>query len=392
MPPIQIGKSAIYPLAGLRTWLIFAVICGHQGYMSESKLMWRYMHGSMTFFIVASGFLKFKSANGVSDWVKFRKYVANTLVRFWPTCFPSLLLTLLLTAQILGSVSIGFPIDAMFIQSFLLLHVCQMVGRTNFQLFQALLVGWFVSVIMWCTLCAPVVSLLRPRNGLPLWAYFVLFVVLLVSHGMMDAYFSWKIYVFAPARFLQFSAGMVCADFAGRLPSKVQRWGGWGWIFDAALFLGFFLSHDAFQLDHNPLKVFLWAFEEALWCVVIMTAALATEQRSDSWCPQGLFNSVFSLYPLAFLAPYSYGAFLFQGIPHHVIRKNFGNLTGWSTLVPVLLPWLMSALSDRFVDIPVRRALEGGPAKNEMRRGKLSFSIVLCCWNTFGILFDCLEI
>jgi hypothetical protein len=363
LPPVEIGKSAIFPLAGLRTLLISLVIMGHQGYMPNSKLMWRYMHGSMTFFIAASGFLKFKSANGVSDWVKFRRYTANTLLRFWPTYFVALLLTLLLMAQVQGSVSIGFPLDAMFIQAFLLLDVCDMVGGNNFLPFQALLVGWFVSVIMWCTLFAPVVSLLRPRSGLPLWVSFVLFVVLLVSHGMMDAYLSWKIYVFAPARFLQFAAGMVCADFAGQLPSKVQRWGGWGWIFDAALLLGFCLCHDAFQPSHNPAKVLLWALEDALWCVVITAAALAAEQRSESRCPQGLLISVFSLYPLAFLAPYSYGAFLFQGIPYHVIQKTFGNLSGWSTLVPVVLPWFMSALSDRYVDVPVRRALEGGPRK-----------------------------
>ena len=157
LPPVEIGKSAIFPLAGLRTLLISFVIMGHQGYMSNSKLMWRYMHGSMTFFIAASGFLKFKSANGVSDWVKFRRYTANTLLRFWPTYFVALLLTLLLMAQVQGSVSIGFPLDAMFIQAFLLLDVCDMVGGNNFLPFQALLVGWFVSVIMWCTLFAPVV-------------------------------------------------------------------------------------------------------------------------------------------------------------------------------------------------------------------------------------------
>ena len=66
IPSVQIDKSAIFPVAGLRTLLISFVIMGNQGYMSNSKLMWRNMQSFMTFLIAASGILKFKSANGVT--------------------------------------------------------------------------------------------------------------------------------------------------------------------------------------------------------------------------------------------------------------------------------------------------------------------------------------
>ena len=65
LPPVQIGKSAIFPLAGLRAFLNSFVILGYQVYMSNSKLNWRHMQDFMILFIAVSGFLKFKSANGV---------------------------------------------------------------------------------------------------------------------------------------------------------------------------------------------------------------------------------------------------------------------------------------------------------------------------------------
>ena len=166
IPPFQIGKSAIFPVAGLRTLLISFAIMGNQGYMSNSKLVWRNMLSFVTFLIAASGFLKFKSANGVTDWVEFRKYIANTLLRFWPAYFAALLLTLLLLMRVQGSVSIGFPMDAMYIQAFLLLDVCGVFGGNKFLTFRALFEGWFVSVIMRSTPFGPVVLLLRPRSHL----------------------------------------------------------------------------------------------------------------------------------------------------------------------------------------------------------------------------------
>ena len=40
------------------------------------------MQSFMAFLIAASGFLKFKSANGVTDWVEYRKYIADTFLTF----------------------------------------------------------------------------------------------------------------------------------------------------------------------------------------------------------------------------------------------------------------------------------------------------------------------
>ena len=127
------------------------------------------MQRSMIFIIVASGFSKVKSASRVTHWVEFRRNVDKTLLWFWPAYFVALLLTLLLMAQVQGSVSIGFPFDAKFIQVFLLLDVCDMVGGNIFLIFGALLEGWIVSVIMRCTLIDPDVPFLRPRIDLPLW-------------------------------------------------------------------------------------------------------------------------------------------------------------------------------------------------------------------------------
>ena len=138
IPSVQIDKSAIFPVAGLRTLLISFVIMGNQGYMSNSKLMWRNMQSFMTFLIAASGFLKFKSANGVTDWVEFRKYIANTLIRFRSAYCAALLLTLLFLMRVQGSVSIGFPFDAMYIQAFLHLDVCGVFGGNEFLTFRAL--------------------------------------------------------------------------------------------------------------------------------------------------------------------------------------------------------------------------------------------------------------
>ena len=167
--PVQFGMSAIFPLAGLRTLLISFMIMGYQGYMSNSKLMRRYMQRSRVFINVASGISEFKSGSRVTHWMEFRRNVDKTLLWFWPAFLVALLLTLLLMAQVQGSVSIGFPFDAKFIQVFLLLDVCDMVGWNIFLISGMLLEGWIDSVLMWCTLINPDVLFLRSRINLALW-------------------------------------------------------------------------------------------------------------------------------------------------------------------------------------------------------------------------------
>ena len=76
--------------------------------------------------------------------------------------------------EVQGSVSIGFLFDAIFIQAFLLLDVCGVIGGNNFLTFRALLEGWIVRVIMRSTMFGPVVLFLRPRSDLLLWVSIVI--------------------------------------------------------------------------------------------------------------------------------------------------------------------------------------------------------------------------
>ena len=169
IPPVRTGKSAIFPVAGLRTLLIPFVIMGNQGYKSNSKLMRKNMRSITTFLIVTNRILKFKSANGVTDWVEFRKHIADTLLRFWPVYFAVLLLTLLFLMRVQGSVSFASCSTRCTYKAFLLLDECGVFGGNKFLTFRALNKGWFVSVIMRSTLFGPVVLFLRPRSDLPLW-------------------------------------------------------------------------------------------------------------------------------------------------------------------------------------------------------------------------------
>eukprot|EP00450_Noctiluca_scintillans_P004788 CAMPEP_0194500056 /NCGR_PEP_ID=MMETSP0253-20130528/16151_1 /TAXON_ID=2966 /ORGANISM="Noctiluca scintillans" /LENGTH=481 /DNA_ID=CAMNT_0039341867 /DNA_START=43 /DNA_END=1488 /DNA_ORIENTATION=- len=344
-------KDLVLSLDGLKVTFIVLVILGHQGFFDNGEQMWRLVHSSMTFFILVSGFMRMGSAQRVSDFASFGPYVARTVVRLCPNYYLAVLLTLFVGYATQRHVSVALPLDAMMIQSLFPLTACHGEGGVVFLPFQGLTVGWFISVIFWCSMLAPLLCRL-PRG---LWKSSALVVVLLGARAVSEVFGFDGRYVFFPFRLLQFTAGIVCAQLTRDLPSRTREWSGWGSAFDIALLVQVLMALDVLQPASNAIALLMVFVSDLDWCFLIMAAVFASQSRG---CAPGIFNRVLGSPPLLWLAPYSFGAFLYQYIPFVVMRIVAGGQFPKYRFVPLVLPWFMGALSEHLLDEPLRRMME----------------------------------
>jgi len=321
---------------------------------------------SMTFFIVASGFLRFGSASRVCDWITYRKYVLRSLVRLVPAYYLALICTLIMYYQIQGTVSVVFAFQVLFVQSFFPIDVCEHAHYgESFLPFQGLTQGWFVSVVVWCSLLAPPLTLLRPRC-LPVWSLLLAFSCASV---VVETTTPWSLhYTFIPARLLQFVCGMICAEIVEGVQAPERSWPGWAWVFDVSLLARVVL---AFTPISPGVSLASWTYctlGHTLWCLVIISAALASSKKDVGSCSQGIIFRWLGSWSFVYLAPFSYGAYIYQFIPYmiikYVLKLNFDTYK-W---VSMMLPWCVAMVLKTYFEDPVARAFEPRSASPPPRK------------------------
>eukprot|EP00450_Noctiluca_scintillans_P032212 CAMPEP_0194552402 /NCGR_PEP_ID=MMETSP0253-20130528/96706_1 /TAXON_ID=2966 /ORGANISM="Noctiluca scintillans" /LENGTH=650 /DNA_ID=CAMNT_0039399871 /DNA_START=49 /DNA_END=1999 /DNA_ORIENTATION=- len=300
----QTQEKPVFQVAGVRVLIVVLVILGHQQFLPAGNWIWRFMRGSMTFFVVSGGFLRSQSITTAWDFAKLRKYIVRTLSRLCPSYYLALLVSLAVAAVPGGAVSVGYPSAALLTQSLSLFDVCNFNGGGQDLPFRSPIVEDVVSVILWCSLLAPVVSLLRPRHGFPLSGLGIIFVALLSGHALIEASLGWKVFMFTPVRFLQFLMGIVCADVVDQLPREAQRWSGWGWVFDLALLSVALMSFEFLEPSNFRGSIVVCACEDLLWCLVVVAATLASRRSPKSRWPQGLLFEVLGWRPVVSLLPF----------------------------------------------------------------------------------------
>jgi peptidoglycan/LPS O-acetylase OafA/YrhL len=311
------ASTVVLALDGLKVVCIFLVILLHHGLFPSTQMQMA-IKESMTFFIVASGFLRLGSASRVCDWAAYIKYALRSLVRLVPAYYLAVTFTLIMYYKIQGTVSVVFAFQAIFVQSFFPIDVCEHPHyEESFLPFQGLTQGWFVSVVVWCSLCAPLLTRLRPRL-VPAWSLLVAFTCASV---VVESTTPWIVhYVFIPARLLQFACGMLCAEIVQIVLSTEKTWPGWAWVFDASLLVRVVLALTPVSSGVTLVSLAYYTMGHMMWCLVIVSAGLASATKDRSINYQGILFRMFAAWPLEHLAQYSYGAYIYQFLPAFVIK------------------------------------------------------------------------
>lgn len=400
-------------LDGLRTVLVMYVVVYHVRWALPAVLApWFQLgHWAVQFFFVLSGFVVACGHEAAVDADHpigvdmARKMAVRRLTRLCPPYFAALLGVAAVAAYRGGGQPfLAWPIQALFLQSLLPVRVCGPldVGHwsQNFLPFAANGEGWFVSAVLICSLCFPVIHKFLPRGGFraTLWALLLVVVARAVPTLMtMAGRFPVDAYTFAPVRLLEFIAGVLSAQLCREMPAHAADFGGWDWIFDASLLcamlpvwtLGHWHRWATCEANHGDF------FLTGVFCLTCIAARCMAEQRSDSLESAGRARSLDghclmrpsqadeegkergceiqcglrcgSGSPLAGLlashvlvapAMYSYQAYIFQEvfIAALTLLPRPQLLRLW--WLPVPLTWGAAALSVHFLEEPLKRAVE----------------------------------
>jgi len=277
-----------------------------------------------------------------------RNNAARILARFFPANGLALLLCLILRSQSRDNL-IAFPIDALFLQSLLPIKVCN-----SFFPFDGNGVAWFVSATVLCSMCFPFLHRHMPtgRVGIVM-ALLTVMVISCVADMIPFILFHPTSFLY---RLMHFLLGILLAQLFGDFPTHVKRWGLWCWAFDGAL-IGLFLL-ASYATDTSI--AITQALTLPLWCIVLLGARGAAEHTDSgkNWYSSGLLIHVLGSSPFACLAKYSYGAYIYQWIPHgcwSYIFHQFSPITMW---LPLLSVWPLAMLSEHVLEEPVRKRVE----------------------------------
>lgn len=379
----------LFALDGLRVIFITNVIWGHyrdklwpESLGVLSPLGWPLVavqHPSMSFFMILSGFIRMHTAKCKDyDRTQTRHHMSQVFARFCPAYHLALALTMVLEVTSLIGAPAGptlaysaFPVQALFLQSFLPVNVCAQ-GHSVYFPFQGLLQGWFTADVVFCAVLFPLLYTWRPdteRWGVcPL--IFLCFVTV-ACYGLfgflVDPHYfkgTFSADHFPCLRLLEFAAGMLSAQIAQNLPSWALSWSGWGWVFDCTLLAIFVICQFWNQLLQQMSLAEVWLISsgwavypllDMLWCV-LMVASVGTAMNGDT---NGLLVRILGWSPLTSMAKYSFGAYIYQFIPYHAYEWIIGESlsTWWFFGLCLLLAWMLAVASEKLMEGPVRCAV-----------------------------------
>jgi peptidoglycan/LPS O-acetylase OafA/YrhL len=324
-------------------------------------------HESMTFFMVLAGFVRFQQAArkvAEFDYASHKHFAARLLARFAPGYW--LALVLVCSLQHMPEPLLAWPADAMFVKSFMTFRIDPEYGRKaafqyNFFHFAGHTVAWFTSAVVCCSLIFPIMYNLCPKNSV-LWPVLVAVFVLslryslfpranpghLASHplGHEDNCF---------VRLLEFVlgvlSGQICLELSNR-SCRLNEHRCWGMLFDI---LAIGMTWLAAYAEHHRSDLCKMCWVALMPLIMVVAHFVALGQH------QSLATRVLGCYPLRSLVEYSFGAYIYQYIPCLVCVKVFH--TRWAhdplkQYVPLMSVWVIAMFSHRFVEIPIRNAVE----------------------------------
>jgi len=340
------GGGTILALDGLRTLFVFTVICDHQKVFVWTHVFYDVSRRLMPFFFILSGFIR-HTATGQESFNRATSmgYAARVLARFAPAYEVALLICMRFSIE--GGPLIGWPLSALFLQTWLPRALCFPDGH---------FIGWFVSDIVFCALCFPFLYNWRPKGTIK--QVVVALTTVLGLHAACCIAFPTLSYSFPLVRLLEFVLGILTAQLVDESPQWLREWLGWPWVFDGCLVMVFLVWEVSRFLSGSgrdtPMEEVL---SEICWCVLLVAARCAVE------CPDshGILLHALGCRPLVFLAKYSFGAYIYQDIVGMIMGALALQIRGQilNTISGVWLPFMIAMLSEHLLEAPVRAAVEG---------------------------------
>lgn len=354
----------IKAINGWRAVFALMIVLFHVGVTGLEEMTW----AGVTFFLMASGFLlAFKHPMDELDADSYRQFVKRHALKLFPLHWLSLILWVV--AMALLGVLVVKPVALAL--NVTLLHSWSLSHSVYFSYNKF---SWFLSTLLFCYLCYPLLAKWFMPLPLRVKCYFLAFVAVLaiiVLAGTGD-YGRTALYVFPPMRLIDFVIGMTLAHLCQTMKvGKVLGKSANGT--DAELVAIALLSLMIFSF--RTYKGLLPWSDAILWWIPV--GFILVVSKLYDW-REGFVGMILSSRPMQWLGDISFEIFILQGIAaliyNYGVAPVLGHLGLWASspfdaadagtnpytliawfILPldILLAWIVNRLFTR----PVRRWL-----------------------------------
>ena len=298
----------IKTINGWRAVFALMIVLFHVGATSLEEMTW----AGVTFFLMASGMLlAMKHPMEQLDGAAYKRFAWNHATKLFPLHWLTLALWLVVMA-VLGLLDIRpitLALNATLLHSWSLTHSIY---------FSCNKFSWFLSTLLFCYLCYPLLA--KWFSPLPLRVRCLFIGVAVVIDILLLAgtgdYGRTALYVFPPVRLIDFVIGMTLAD-ACRDPGLSRLLGKSENGTDADLVGLALLSAMVMTFRSNP-SVLPWS-DAVLWWIpvgAILMSCVLYDKR------EGVIGKVLSSRPFQWLGNISFEIFMLQGLA--ALAYNYG--------------------------------------------------------------------
>jgi len=317
------NKTTIKAINGWRAAFAVVIVLFHHGVPALEQLTW----AGVTFFFMASGYLLERRHGGAAvTAVGYARFALRRASRFYPLHWLTLAMWLALTAWA-GQLVIrpgALLLNGLLLQSWSHVHAVYFSYNSY---------SWFLSTLLFCYLCFPLLSraMARWRFRSCLLLVMALAVVDVLVLAGTDVYGRTAAYVFPPMRLMDFVVGMVLCHLLPRASGCQPR---------AALCeLGVLAALAAvmFALWCCPCLV-PWSDALVWWLPIAVLIAVAVLCDRH----EGPLGRLLVSKPLQWLGNISFEMFMLQGVAALTFNYLIAPLLGHCGIdVYGMLPWFI---------------------------------------------------
>ena len=290
----------IRTINGWRAVFALMIVLFHVGATSFEEMTW----AGVTFFLMASGFLlSMKHPFEQLDGTSYRRFAWNHAAKLFPLHW--LTLALWIVAMALLGMLVIKPLALGL--NFTLLHSWSLTHSIYFSYNKF---SWFLSTLLFCYLCYPLLA----KWFMPLslrHKAIIIGVLALIDIAVLagtDDYSRTALYVFPPVRLIDFIIGMtlahVCQGFKGFKVLGKSENGTDGELVAIALLSAMVMTSRSYQ------SLLPWSDAVLWWLPVaaILVVSVCYDRR------EGFLGKILTSKPLQWLGDISFELFMLQGI------------------------------------------------------------------------------
>ena len=291
----------IRTINGWRAVFALMIVLFHVGVAGLEEMTW----AGVSFFLMASGFLlALKHPFEQLDGKSYRRFAWNHAAKLFPLHWLTLAMWIvgLALIGILAVEPVSLVLNATLLQSWSLTHSIYF----SYNKF-----SWFLSTLLFCYLCYPLLARwfmpLRLRYKAIILAVAALVVIAVLAGS--DDYDRTALYVFPPVRIIDFIIGMALVSLLPKIKSR-KTFGKQSNGTDAELLAIALLSATVLVYRSSSENLLPWSDAILWWLPValILVVSLLYDRR------EGFIGKILASRPLQWLGDISYEIFMLQGI------------------------------------------------------------------------------